>query len=288
MPTIYHYCDTNAFLSIVERDILWLSSVFSMNDLGEMSFFGEKVLPAILKSIDNNPDIHSNRELTDQRAVIKNAMENVDCYSLCFSENDDDLYQWQAYGCRGKGISIGFDSYSLCDNHVDFNFKTRSINVPRNTNSIPDVELARVNYVKAEQVAEYADMLRSAMWAITPTGEEQGSDPLTRFMLTACKLIKSTAFDAEREHRLMYSPSIIEPVRPGDKEEIKGILDKRKWRMGAYGITPYFEYPEKAKEAIREVTIGPSSLETVEKVQAFLRSQGLSDVKVTKSASTLR
>ncbi|MCP2092012.1 UNVERIFIED_ORG: hypothetical protein J2Y81_008118 [Paraburkholderia sediminicola] len=37
MTTLYHYCDANAFMSIVKNKKLWLSSTSKMNDLNEGS-----------------------------------------------------------------------------------------------------------------------------------------------------------------------------------------------------------------------------------------------------------
>lgn len=282
MALIYHYCDTNAFVSIVQSNALRLSSVLSMNDSGELSFFRNAVLPAVIKSVSSNPN------LTNEKDLIHATIAEADCYSVCFSENGDDLYQWQAYGGKGKGISIGFDPSELCVFRLMFDFNNMSVIVKRTKDPLPKVELAKVTYLDTSRVEAFASRFKEAMMAFNPNDGGRGIDSFNRFIVAACKTVKNSAFIAENEHRLMYSPVITDPVAIGEIEKVEGVLKERKWRVGTYGITPYFDYPDKVKAAMREVVIGPGCIESEEQAKTFLRSQGIVNVNVTRSKSTLR
>lgn len=282
MPLIYHYCDTNAFLSIIQSDTLRLSSVFSMNDSGEMSFFRNAVLPTVIKAVSSNPNLMNEKDL------IHSVIADADCYSACFSEDGDDLYQWQAYGGKGKGISLGFEPSELCQHRLHFNFDSMSVVVKRTKDSSAKVELAKVTYLRPDEVDDFARKFKDTMLTFNPNDGLKGVNSFNRFLIAACKTVKSYAFRAENEHRLMYSPLIVDPANIGEKETVGGTISERKWRVGTYGITPYFDYPDKVKTSIREVIIGPGSIESQEQIETFLRSQGIVGVKVIKSNSTLR
>jgi len=104
MPIIYHYCDANAFMSIVENLKLRLSSTSKMNDLNEGSVT-EKYLVSLLKEGDREASIE------ELRAHIEMAKDEM--YACCFSRDPDSTVQWMAYANEGKGFAIGFDVDSL-------------------------------------------------------------------------------------------------------------------------------------------------------------------------------
>ena len=181
MSYIYHYCDTNAFQSIVERDVLWLSSVYFMNDTAEMLFFREKIVRPLMAAMQRNSG------LSNYDHSFKTALEKLTCYSLCFSEDGDSLYHWQAYGGKGKGLSIGFDSDVLCKRQVEFELDK----VNFTSSSIARVELAKVLYKSEDDILNYinAKFNEDTMIALAP-GSERGKDTFTQVMSIACKVIK--------------------------------------------------------------------------------------------------
>src|ERR1017187_10866685 len=99
---IYHYCDSDTFLKILESQSLWLSDILKMNDPLEyqggyeiiIGVFGEKY-PEMLEWVKNN-HFHS-------------SPKGILILGCSFTDKDkgDNLSQWRAYGEDGKGVSIG-------------------------------------------------------------------------------------------------------------------------------------------------------------------------------------
>lgn len=51
---IYHYCNVEAFRAIIQNKILWLSSVYNLNDYKEIHWIKEKVLKKIQENTTKN------------------------------------------------------------------------------------------------------------------------------------------------------------------------------------------------------------------------------------------
>lgn len=279
MTIIYHYCDSNAFISIVEKNLLWLSSVLSMNDSGEMSYLRQVVMPKLREGLAKHP------LLSGEEMLFHFQIEEADGYAACFSGKGDDLYQWQAYGSRGKGFSIGFDKDALCEHLVFTTENWTVINTDPTAKAL--VGMGRVHYSPEHGLEKFCDGLLLPMIAMDFSKRENIAT-FIRMIVVATQMVKSDVFFAENEYRLIYSPKISRPEGNESKATVYGQLEERKWRAGSYGITPYFEYRDHVKKAMRKVILGPSCVDSVARVEDFLWSHGYINVEVEKSVSTLR
>lgn len=104
MKTLYHYCSTTSFNSIVQSRAIWLSSLSLANDTME----GKLVYTTL-------------RRLADQdgldAAVIEQLLRNVDGLEklfdglgFCLSNEGDLLSQWRGYASDASGVAIGFSN----------------------------------------------------------------------------------------------------------------------------------------------------------------------------------
>lgn len=105
--TLYHYCSTEAFRSILGNRSVWLSSLISSNDALE-----GKWITTIIDSLAKTASIEDSdrARLIDAVKLIDDA---VDCLGFCLSKDGDTLSQWRGYADDGRGVSIGFNEAAL-------------------------------------------------------------------------------------------------------------------------------------------------------------------------------
>jgi len=131
---LYHYCSVEAFLSIIKNKCIWLSDADSTNDNRELNYVFydfEKVLDKCLQDLDSKYDelkpiikrlsLEVMKKLLSQKIPASQYTKHFLC---CFSEAQDLLSQWRAYGDDGKGVAIGFNSRQIskmvCDETYGF------------------------------------------------------------------------------------------------------------------------------------------------------------------------
>jgi hypothetical protein len=105
--TLYHYCSTEAFRSIISNRTIWLSSLISSNDAME-----GKWMTWVIGKVAEEEDLPA-----AQRALLNEMAEGIDqitdCLGLCMSVDGDRLSQWRGYADDGRGVSIGFNQQFL-------------------------------------------------------------------------------------------------------------------------------------------------------------------------------
>ena len=106
---IYHYCDLNAFLAILNYKKLWLSNSYNLNDSFENRWLSKNIE-------DVRGEFEEYKEEINQ--VIYHYNNNPEVpYVCCFSRQGDILSQWRAYANDGKGVAIGFNTDYF--NHIN-------------------------------------------------------------------------------------------------------------------------------------------------------------------------
>ena len=100
---IYHYCNVESFSAIIQNKILWLSSVYNLNDYKEIHWIKDKLSNKLKNSINKNNFLlyKAFEELYSKQ------LPNV--YIGSFSKGSDLLSQWRAYANDGFGVAIGFN-----------------------------------------------------------------------------------------------------------------------------------------------------------------------------------
>jgi hypothetical protein len=287
MTTIYHYCDVNAFLSIMQGKKLRLCSTSKMNDANEGSLVGRAILGVMEKSIKTN-------DFKLLKATISMAKDET--YACCFSSDEDSVVQWMNYADQGKGFAIGFDADKLVTENdcarlqsaADY-FGLASDNLPNNM-----VNLGPVVYYDAGAERAINASLSRALNNIEKN-EEGNSNwwPLFVQCTWFDTITKDASFTHEGEYRMCHIPmprGLIGMFR-GEYHR-NSVLGELHWRVSRYGLAPYYEF-EVPPESITEIYVGPRNPDHhgasgTSLVEMFCRLQGVHGAKVKMSKSPYR
>ncbi|QJD89902.1 DUF2971 domain-containing protein [Duganella dendranthematis] len=287
MPLIYHYCDANALLNIVKNQKIWLSSLGAMNDTAEIKFFRDDLLTEINTELE--------RLGVDQQIIddLHKHIETYQFYAACFSTEKDDLYQWQSYGDRGQGFALGFNPDMLHEQSLRPAYQVKIEDKTVFSGAALSAErgslvLAPVVYASKDKAREWAKQIAKVTESeMQRPSHGQMWEDFVRLVHIVSQVLKSDYFKAENEHRLIYVP-VVNYDSVNSNITVKGVLDKREWRNGRYGLTPYFEFKYQ-KQSLWEIVTGPCCKEKdAANLLEFLRSYELGDVKITASKTTLR
>jgi hypothetical protein len=101
--TLYHYCSTETFVSILTSKTIRLSAATLSNDSMEGQIF-KKVLMDIASSEHLPYD-----QLPQFDMLLRDHQDIVEGLIFCLSYAGDLLSQWRAYANNGAGIAIGFN-----------------------------------------------------------------------------------------------------------------------------------------------------------------------------------
>jgi hypothetical protein len=268
IPTLYHYCSSSAFVSIIRSRCVWLSDFTSLNDSQEVEWTHALTRSALAARPSEERD----------RVLEGLAAYPPKLYVGCFSEDGDLLGQWRGYAADGSGFAIGFCPTAF--EWVD--------GVPYPSGSSDVVGLTSVIYDRLTQekevrriIAEVFAQERSKDWFV-------GGGILRQ--MSVC--FKNPSFKEEREWRFVHFPYLIEddPEDP-DKPlrfESRGVLGPLHFRATDRGVVSYFQYPFRMPHCIHNVIIGPKNPGNENTVLSLLRSQGYRGVKVHRSQSSYR
>lgn len=276
-PILYHYCDLNTFLAIIQNSTIRFSDINTMNDYGESHWPYQRFIEAINIEKSKYPI-----EFYDNLDEIISQMQTKMLPAIsCFSMDGDVLSQWRSYADDGRGVSIGFDGD-----------KIRKLSV----------KFGKIVYDRAEQI----DFFKSLFATVYPAWNSLQSDgklrgkfiELVMYHAVDMCLMKNPAFAEEKEIRLTR---ILTPHKDGtywrlsdkggssaDKASKKSQNIKYRSRNG--GLIAYVDLPFSGlgKSVIREVVIGPKSNNNGNEVSMALTSFGFKDFKIIKSKATYR
>ncbi|MBC7781007.1 MAG: DUF2971 domain-containing protein [Proteobacteria bacterium] len=283
METLFHYCPTSTFHSIIQNSSIWLSSLSLSNDRLEGRLIS-KALGKLAQRDDVTPD-----RIAQLEAEIRNIEDTYDGLGFCLSEDGDLLSQWRAYAADASGLSIGFDrgylERAVGDaegpeyRHLALDKVVYS--EPEHLTLLEDMyQRVRGRYREAgSSAAAEAD---AAPWIAAGAADDQGwmrdiADPLYwelfRFIPTLY-LLKSAAFREEREWRL-------HTIRT------RGITGAYAHRPDRNRLVPYLKFllaPE--CQPITTVVLGPKHTSDPIDVGAFLRTHGFNRVDVVRSEAS--
>ena len=247
------------------------TNVWFMNDAVEATFGWNRISRFLASKA---PSSKLEREVIQLALeALPNIMETddfPDSYIVCFSERENDLSQWRAYGYN-KGFSIGFDSEEL--DHL-----AQSIG---NTSPLPAIR--KVAYT--DKLQDYILQTNYEQQVLNQLASGSDSDVLANaFMFMAIRSapsLKHPSFEAENEWRLQFF--------------LNKSSNRIKFRDSAMGVTPYMEMslcePEsKIITCIKEVRVGPQRHpdEALRAAQQLLTRNGLDTVAVKPSTIPLR
>jgi hypothetical protein len=267
---VYHYTDSGGLLGIIESHAFRATNVWFMNDSAEATY-GLDRAEEFLTSKSPSSALEKDVIQVALRALggVRRLDSLPDSYITCFSEKENDLSQWRAYG-RGKGFSIGFDSEEL-----------EELSKVISKGHLPNMR--RVAYTESAQnyilQTNYQQQVLNNLASDSDAGTLAGVFMVMAIM--AAPSLKHPAFEAEDEWRLHFF--------------FERITDKVKFRNGAMGLTPYIEMSlcspgSTTIAAIREIRVGPQRhpAEAQRAAQQLLARNGMSTIEVKPATIPLR
>lgn len=267
---IYHYCNVEAFRAIIQNKILWLSSVYNLNDYKEIHWIKEKVL----KKIQENTTKNSFNKYSAFEKLYNQKLPTV--YIASFSQGEDLLSQWRAYANDGHGVAIGFNSDYFKENKL--------------------INTSVVLYDEEEQ----ENLIDKILEPIKLLDDEV--DINDKKFINICESVindidnlsaksKNELFKEEQEVRLIHSPLIIDNEK--NRQFIfKNNISEMKFRAVCGNLIPYFELKFNKiianTPAIIEIVKGPKNMFIDQEIKIFLSTNGFYDVKIKQSKSSYR
>jgi hypothetical protein len=188
------------------------SSVAFMNDSEEYKY-GHNLIASELKVMLDSATGLLKKVLVEIEQLT-NAMQPY-VYCVCFSLLDDDLSQWRGYGDMGRGCTIGVDR-AILEQHV--------AGIGCWVTYDADLQKSLASGLISDYVQTMEALLgksRKAIGAVART--------FANLFPSLCMLFKHSAFRAEREYRIIYSPTGPSPSR------------KQHFRAAGSKIIPYVE-----------------------------------------------
>lgn len=290
---LYHYCGTQTGLAILQSRTFRLSALSAANDSLE-----GRILGSVFSGLLAGSGLPT--EVVDVASIIvEGYADATEGFAFCLSEKGDLLSQWRAYGRDGSGLSIGFSPEELMKDFGKVNFGSKFY------------ELKKVEYGEGrlrqslgpladEIVAEFAEYGRFVQLRAGTT-REQALKTLADRGVDASGLFWGNRSDArELLSRLMKALSPLHFQIYGTKPF--SFHEECEWRLLRYRhkeALPEIEYfaddnsirpfvscliADPAREAIREVVLGPKHSSNIDWVRAFLASVGLPHVQVKRSS----
>lgn len=288
MGICYHYCNVDAFLSIIRNKVLWLSDVKKSNDPWE----GGKVFQDILDYYSSQRWKKDGYDPNELSRLMDLVMEYDDemrlyndfyAYAICFSESGDLLSQWRGYTQDAAGISLGFDENILKKWSLSHSGKKIA-------------EYKKIRYGEQEQDIKRVidDLLKLGSdidLSGTPSDIDRLSHPFYQYLEKKAIdsfFVKDKGFREEKEKRLLYREyyhsddnQCLDLWEHSASKEVnikisEFSLSDVKYQCWAKGFKKYYELSfEKVKDRfIRKVIVGPKCTVSVEDVEELLIREG--------------
>lgn len=272
MALIYHYCNPQTFLQIIERKCIWLSSTNNMNDFAE----GEWFISAVKRMLESKQGEYGNEWCnTAWVHFVSNIGQK---YIACFSKNSDSLSQWRAYAQDGEGVAIGFEDSALGAEGDSIHTNIS----PKMSLCLKDVKYSSTQEIFNE-LASIAELVRSS-----DTNELSNSAfTFSAICSSLAMLTKNPAFKEENERRLVYSALVMVKQVDGSVEVMNALSDI-KYRISNGYLTSYFELEFSPADAIKEIVLGPKNKFHNTDISNFLGINSLGHVKFRRSSATYR
>lgn len=198
--TLFHYTDAAGLKGIVESGKLRSTHIAYMNDASEYLHAVQLLSDDIHRKQASVSD-SLQKQLLDylEPAVSRTRPQDVAPYFVaCFSEEEDSLSQWRAYGRGEGGFSIGFDPTALF-------YKANSL-PSYLTPAIYDREqqATLVNEIVTWALNEYSRLAVKYPKEKRDEHRQDWGHVLLWLASAVAPIMKNPAFTEEREWRLIY------------------------------------------------------------------------------------
>jgi hypothetical protein len=298
---LFHYTSTDGFKGIIEKNELWATSAYFLNDSKEIFYGCQIVKEALDDWMAQNPRPETSLSLglaQQLQEAFGDTFLNMKVvrpiFISCFCEGDNLLSQWRAYGKSG-GYSLGFQ-VPAADPIWGLGFKPE-------TTTLTAV-WAKVEYKKNAQLNSCRAILDALLpvfddLATTNAIAEIGAHPLCGYEVIFRRMIdllleevvsfKSEAFASENEWRVVVRQR--ERIKQGQDDGSK-IVKPYQFRSREGMLIPYVRLipsQDGGKLPIAEVHSGPTNdpITTTLAVPILLEQNGF-NARVIRSDISLR
>lgn len=295
--TVYHYCSSNSFLSIISNRTIRMSDILKSNDSMEIRW----IVPLIKKGFEDyykktNPRFKS---FYPYETLNQYVNQFIDAYFLrgvqgegkiftmyvsCFSYIGDLLGQWRGYADDGKGYSIGFDKSILEDFHAkDFKLVT-----PHCSDVLYNKK-KQFSIVTNELITLFSRLKNNAesLQCDRDTTLKTFKESFNRLQVKAV-FMKNPFFMEEQEWRM----GIINFENDGNPKKVQILRNTVlecipvKYRSTEEGLVSFIDMPFDAS-IVKNIVIGPKNNSSISDVRDYLVGQGFT-ANVSKSIGTYR
>lgn len=274
MKTIYHYCTSETFKTILENKTLKFSDIVKSNDYNEIIYLWDKYYEYIDKIAQNRVSV------SGLKYEIKNQLENMIFLAICFSEDEDALHMWNCYA--DGGIAIGFDVEKLKEwaNRICY------YNPTTYRNGMTCTEFREIKYYDNEEIEEYiAQKCKGIDFSTEKFGEVFFEAPFC----------KSKFFELEHELRIIikiftkdaYSNSLQYIDKKGKAKDVSlRSFSNKNFDNVTSATIPFFD----DIDMISSITIGPNCRLNKNDIKQllFINNIFLPDEAIHKSKGSYR
>jgi Protein of unknown function (DUF2971) len=281
---LWHYCSVPSFESICRSGHIYLCDLDSMNDYQEGRWLRDQIA----------------RKVSGDARVFLPYLEasrirfHLGPFVTSLSEDGDLLSQWRAYATGGRGTALGLLSEKLS---IPV-FHITQEQLPGYTALCNVIYDAEIQELVANAIVDIiSGIVREMHGHSFPPGNHPYilcSAYINMYLHYTEPLFKNPAFKEEKEWRIIHFPksSLMDTWKNPAAVYLsdEGEAEKLQFRTTSGDIIPYFVFPEDngLSKMIKEVTLGPLNRMKDFPLALFLRSCGLSDYAIRRSAATLR
>lgn len=285
MKTLYHYCSSSTFHSIISNGSIWLSSLALSNDSMEGRFVTQTFDRLLTQSaIDAE-------EAEEIRKVLHLVGEIFDGLGFCLSEEPDLLSQWRGYADDAQGFSVGFNKEYLEELS---NSREKGKNGFRLNKVIyePAEHKAALRpiYNEIMQLVESGKLKRPRYGLLNMPNDaelkimnDEYTESINALWKKAGRIfpsvhtLKNKAFSEELEWRLV-------------SYLLKEAGDSALFRSAGDRLIPYREFKliSLSSKPINEIYVGPKNITPDFVIEKFLLLNGFGDVEIKRSEATYR
>ncbi|MET4676204.1 MULTISPECIES: DUF2971 domain-containing protein [unclassified Luteibacter] len=284
---LYHYCSSDAFLSILKNRSIWLSSLSLANDTMEGRLLRHLFME---KANTGGIDAGVAAALEDRLELVESIFDGL---AFCLSTNGDQLSQWRGYADEARGFAIGFSRHylaALAQNDRTVRLKA-VVYDPAAQRTVVDALYEKII------TPEILEALKPVSYGSLLTGLKTSKDVEADVALRASRVLslvgvllteatedlysmKGAAFSEEGEWRLV---TLSTPAYDNVIYEID-------FRCGSGKLIPYrsLELRKLDVEPVIEVVVGPRNPTPLPVIQSFMRRAGFEKVTLRQSFATYR
>lgn len=268
---LYHYCSTEAFLSIVQSKALWLTDIKNMNDPLEGKWATERLIEICKK----------NYSKSFKKQVVVGLLEYSITYGIpeafvaCFTDSATSDYHWKNYANEGKGICIAFNTERLGILNV-----FPRINQRKNKKILIDyLHLCPVIYNEDVQI----DCLYKYFTELTELWGDKETEKLNKKfedLDVFIPMLKNSNWSGEREWRIIHMiPKNIVRSMLHQKKNLN-LLKGLHFHMKNEKISPYFiwNFCKEFKNPIEKIIIGQENNISPETISLLLLKNGFTNI----------